>query len=134
MRGVVIVRPERDQGKQAEQGRCGTLDGQFRPLPLCLDAEMTTDLGEGDLDRPAPDEPAENVERIGREIGAQEGLRFEFAERIAHQDVADGNTTARMVSQSSAGNNLHHPFAVAVPSRHQQRAPTCLRVGEALLQ
>jgi hypothetical protein len=45
-----------------------------------LEAEMTTDLGEGDLDRPATDEPAEDIEWGGVQVS------FSLKEYTAHID------------------------------------------------
>ena len=71
----MLLSPERDKGEQAEQGRRGAGDGLVGPLALGLNAEVAADLGERDLDAPATNEPAQDVERLGLEIGAQEGLR-----------------------------------------------------------
>jgi hypothetical protein len=49
-----------------------------RPLPLGLDAKVTADFGEGDLDGPTADEPAKDVDWVGIKIGAQKGLRLEL--------------------------------------------------------
>src|SRR4051794_28298041 len=70
----MLLSPEREEGEQAEQGGGGAGDGLIGPLALGLDAEMAADLGEGNLDAPATNEPAQDVARIGREIGAQEGV------------------------------------------------------------
>src|ERR1700712_6138128 len=95
---------------------------------------MAANFCEGDLDRPAADEPAQTVERVCIEVGAEKGLRLEFARRVADQDVADGNASAGMVPHGGGGDDLEHPFATAVPSRHQQTPPTCLWIDQALLQ
>ena len=86
----MLLSPERDEREQAEQGGCGAGNSLIGPLALGLDAEMAADLGEGDLDAPATNEPAQDVARIGREIGAQEGLRAELILAVAYQHVADG--------------------------------------------
>ena len=82
---------------------------------------MAADLGEGDLDRPATDEPAQNVERVGIEIGAEKGLRLEFALRVTHQDIADGNPAAGVVPYGGGGDDLEHPFAPAISSVTSRR-------------
>ena len=65
------VGPEGDQGEQAEQGRGGAQDREVGPLPLGLDAEVAANLGQRDLDPPAPDEPAQDRRGLGIEVGAQ---------------------------------------------------------------
>ena len=61
----MLMSPERDEGEQAEQGGGGAGDGLIGALALGLDAEMATDLGEGNLGAPATNEPTQDVERIG---------------------------------------------------------------------
>src|SRR5271166_112223 len=95
---------------------------------------MAADFGEGHFDRPTTDKPAEDVERVGIKIGAEKGLRFEFAHWIAHQDITDGNAVAGVVPYSGAGDDLDHPFAAAVPPGHQQTAPSCFSAGKAPLE
>lgn len=130
----MFIGPERDQGEHAEQDWRGAGDCRFGPLPPGLNTEMAANLGESDLDRPAADKPAQNVERVRIEIGAEKGLRLEFAVWVAHQYMADGNAAPGVVPHGGAGDDLDPPFAAAVPSRHQQTPPVCLRVDEARLQ
>src|SRR5690349_4536233 len=61
----MLMRPERDEGEQAEQGGGGAGDGLIGPLALGLDAEVATDLGEGDFGAPAASKPAQDIKRIG---------------------------------------------------------------------
>src|SRR3954447_22772170 len=91
----MLMRPERDKGEQAEQGGGSAGDGLIGPLALCLDAEVAPDLGKGDLGAPAASKPAQDIERIGGEIGAQEGLRAELILAVAHQHIADRDVMAR---------------------------------------
>jgi len=58
----------RDHGEHAEQDRLGASDRRIGALPLALDAEVATDLGEGGFDRPAADEPAWDVEQANIEL------------------------------------------------------------------
>src|SRR3954447_19206105 len=97
-------------------------------------AEVAADLGEGDLDRPATNEPAEDVERLRIEIGAEECLGLALTRRVTDQDVADGDTVAGLGPDGGAGDDLERLFAAAVPSAHPQAAPSCPRVVEALLE
>src|SRR6185295_14192903 len=81
----MLISPERDEGEQAERGGGGAGDGLIGPLALGLDAEVARELGEGDFGAPAASKPAQDIEWICREIGAQEGLRAELIVAIAHQ-------------------------------------------------
>ena len=83
--GIEIVGPQRDQIEQAEKNPCGACDRRVRPLPLGLDAKVTPDFGESELDRPTTDKPAKDVERVGIKIGAQEDPRFELIGNVANQ-------------------------------------------------
>ena len=73
------VGPESDQREQAEQGGS-------RALPL--DTEVAANLGQGDLDPPAPDEPAQNRCGFGIEVGAQEGSLLPSASRTSTQRIS----------------------------------------------
>ena len=64
-----VVRPESDDGEQAEQGRRGAKDRLVGPLTLGLDAERGADFRDGDLDLPATDEPGEDVTGTRVDIG-----------------------------------------------------------------
>src|SRR3954467_10689353 len=132
--GVQLVGPKRDQGKQAEEDWRGAVDGHVRPLPLGLDAEVAADLGECDLDRPATDEPAEDVERLRVGIGAEERLRFALTRWVADQDVADGDAVAGLGPEGGARDDLERLLATTIPSAHPQAAPSRARVVEPLLQ
>src|SRR3954451_484740 len=70
-------------GEQAEQAGCGAGDRPVRPLPLGLDAEVVADLSEGDLQSPALDEPADDLQWLLRRVGAEQGLRVEAPAGIA---------------------------------------------------
>ena len=78
------VGPESDQREQAEQG--GAQDREIGPLPL--DTEVAANLGQGDLDPPAPDEPAQNRCGFGIEVGAQEGSLLPSASRTSTQRIS----------------------------------------------
>ncbi len=92
----MLMRPERDEGEQAEQGRGGAGDGLIGPLALGLDAEVATDLGEGDLGAPAANEPAAGANAHCRSLG---GLRRPRAPGFAKQqellEVVAGWLTVR---------------------------------------
>src|ERR1700760_5060646 len=115
MSSVELVGPQRHQREQAE--KCGgrPRDRRIRPLPLGLNTKMTADFGKGDLDGPAADEPAKDVERVGVEIGAQESLWLEFIGNVANQYIADRHQAAGGVPDGGAGNDLQEPPAAALP-------------------
>jgi hypothetical protein len=54
-----------------------------------FDAQMSTDLAEGDLELPVQDEPGDNLQRINGEVGAEHGLGGELAAWVADEDPAD---------------------------------------------
>src|SRR5688572_24004493 len=60
-----------------------------------FDAEVATNFGQGDLDPPAPDEPAQNLCGFGIEVGAQERLRFLATLGVPHSPRQFSKTTAR---------------------------------------
>src|SRR6188768_1337886 len=60
-----VVSPEGDKGEQRQQGRRGAGDGFVGPLALSFNTEVAPNLFERDLDRPAPDEPAQDVQGVG---------------------------------------------------------------------
>ena len=82
-----MLGPKGDQGEQPEQGWRGPSYSRIGPLALGFDAEVSANFGEGHFRRPAANEPAKDVERVGIEVGAQERLRTEFAFDIADQHV-----------------------------------------------
>ncbi len=53
-------------------------------------------FGQGGLDRPAPDEPAQDVDRVRVKPGAQGRLGAKLAFDIADQHVADRHKAARV--------------------------------------
>jgi hypothetical protein len=67
------MEPDAEQGDDGEQPQGtggGARDGFVRPLPLGFHAQVIAHLAEGDLDRPALDEPADDVERRLGGVGA----------------------------------------------------------------
>src|SRR3954451_2128490 len=122
----MLIGPERDEGEQAEQGGGGASDGLIGPLALGFDAEVAADLGEGDLGAPAASKPAQDIEWIGGEIGAQEGLRAELALAVAHQHVADRNVVAGMRPDGGAADDLNLALCAAIPACDLQAVPPCV--------
>ena len=83
--GMEIVRPQGDEGEQAEQRRGGALDSGIGPLALSFHAEMSASFLEGDFELPTRDEPVKHVAWCNVEIGGEKGLGFELAGGIAHE-------------------------------------------------
>src|SRR3954471_7837497 len=130
----MLMSPERDEGEQAEQGGGGAGDSLIGPLALGFDAEVATDLGEGDLDAPAADEPAQDIERIGGEIGAQECLRAELILAVAHQHVADWDVVAGMRPDGGAADDLDLALCAAISACDLQAVPVCVASRQLLRQ
>src|SRR4051812_42263851 len=111
-------------GEQAEQAWCGAGNRLVGPLPLGLDAEVVTDLSEGDLQLPALREPAEDLQRLLRQVGAEQGLWIEAPAGIAQQHPADRHDRqAGMTPDGGVGADLHHTLALAVPVGHGDAWP-----------
>src|SRR4051794_37945652 len=130
----MLMSPERDEGEQAEQGGGGAGDGLIGPLALGLDAEVATDLGEGNLGAPATNEPAQDVERIGGEIGAQKRLRAELILAVAHQHIADRDVMAGMRPDGGAADDLDLALGAAIPACNLQAMPACAAARQLLRQ
>src|SRR5579864_3818762 len=98
---------------------------------------MSADFLEGDFDLPAPDEPSDDVAGINGEIGGKEGLRLEFAGRIADQEPADGHwLDAAAIPQRGAAGDLDEAVGPAVPltdATALPRDPAILDDGGELL-
>src|ERR671915_371886 len=63
----------------------------FRPLPLGLEAKALADLLEGSLHLPAHNKPADDLLRLGSEVGAQQSLSLELLLRVTDQDPTQGH-------------------------------------------
>jgi hypothetical protein len=110
------VRPQGDDGEQAEQNWRGSKNCFVGPLALGFNAEVGADFLEGNLDLPAADEPAEDIARMSVEIGRQEGLRVEFTGGIANEKPSDRHwRRAAAIPQCSAGRDLDHAIGSTVP-------------------
>src|SRR3954466_11105663 len=77
---------------------------------------MATGFLEGGLDAPAADEPAQDVHRVGVQVGAQEGLWLLFAFWIAHQHPADRHLHAGVMPERRAGSDVEPALAPAIPA------------------
>lgn len=70
-------RQQGDKGEQPKQAGRGAADGQIRPLAQGFDAEVSAGFLEGDLRRPALDEPADDPFGRAAWVSAQQGLGVE---------------------------------------------------------
>ena len=114
--------PDRDQREQAEERGRGAQDCQVRPLALCLDAKMRTDLLECGFHPPTRDEACEDHIRLGVEIGAEKCLRFAFAGGIANQYPADRcGDEAGMVPHRDPGGEFQPARLAAGPFGYDDR-------------
>src|SRR4051812_28131324 len=117
--------------EQSEQTWSGASHGMVRPLPLRLHTQMGASLLEGNLDLPAQNEPADDLDRIALRVGAQQGLRREAAEGIAQQHPAEGNDRSSAMTPHGRGRaKLHHAISFAIPARHRDSAPACARLDQ----
>src|SRR5215217_8350654 len=95
---------------------------------------MATCFFEGGLDAPATDEPAQDVDRVGVQVGAQEGLRFLFAARVTYEHPADRHAHAGVMPERRAGGDVQPARALAVPALDPDRVPGCGWIGQPLQQ
>src|SRR5580658_3179811 len=122
--GGEVMRPESNQREQAEQRRGGAHNRQIGPLTLSFDAEMGTDLLKCDLQLPTRDEPLEDVDGSRIEAGAEEDLRRQFADRIAHEQPSNGhNGRAAAIPNGGTGGDLDDTIAAAVPKSDRVALP-----------
>ena len=108
---------EGDQGKEAEQSRGGTEDGEIGPLALGLDAEVRAGLLKGDLELPAQHEPLHDLAGRHGQFGAEERLRVTLAVRITDQHPAQrDDRQARVIPDGGAAGELDEAGLAAVPA------------------
>ena len=129
------MRPEGDEREQAKQRRGGAQNGEVGPLALSFDAEMGAGVLEGDLKLPAGDEPLEDIDGSGVEIGTEEGLRLEFAERIADQQPSDRHRgQTRVVPDGGAGSEFDDAIGAAIPEGDGMALPNGTGVLQHLIE
>src|SRR3954466_10673807 len=95
---------------------------------------MATGFLEGGLDAPAADEPAQDVHRVGVQVGAQEGLWLFLTLWIAHQHPADRHLHAGVMPERRAGSDVEPALAPAIPAIDPDPAPGCGGIGQPLRQ
>src|SRR3954464_7313436 len=95
---------------------------------------MAAGFVEGGLNPPAPDQPAQDVRRARAQGGAQEGLRFLFAARVAHQHPADRHAHAGVMPERRAGGDVEALLGAAMPAVEADPMPARGRVLQPLFQ
>ena len=125
--------PMSEQGYEREQPqkrrRCSTPDRHLRPLPLGFEPHMPARLLEGHLKLSAHHEPADDLLRIGFEVGTKEGLGFELSFRITHQHPTQGyGRQARGVPNGRRRSDLDHAIPTTVPVSDRGWLPSGGRV------
>src|SRR6185295_5501590 len=89
---------------------------------------------EGGLDAPTADEPAQDVHRVGVQVGAQEGLWLFLTLWIAHQHPADRHLHAGVMPERRAGGDVEPALAPAIPAIDPDPVPGCGGIGQPLSQ
>src|SRR3954462_5176683 len=127
-----LAGPQCHEREQREERRRGAQDGQVGPLPLGFHAGVTPSLFEGGLDSPAANEPAQDVDRRGLLVGAEEGLRLLLATRVAHQHPTDRHPCAAVRPEGGGGGDIEPAGTAAIPAINDNPAPTRAPVAQAL--
>src|SRR4051794_7414105 len=95
--------------EQAEQAGRGAGDGLVGPLPLGFDAEVVAGFSERDLYLPTLCEPAEDLQRLLRGVGTEQGLWVEAPAGVTQQHPTDRHhRQAAMAPEGGLGADLHH--------------------------
>src|SRR3954462_5590447 len=95
---------------------------------------MAAGFLEGGLHPPAADEPAQDVHRVGVQVGAQEGLWLFLTLWIADQHPADRHLHAGVMPEPRAGSEAAPALAPPIPAIEPDRAPGCGGMGQPLRQ
>ena len=124
---------QRHQREQPQQRRRRPPDGQLRPLALGLDAEVAADLFLGHFHLPAQHEPAQDLGRVGGQVGAQQRLRVELrrrGSRMSTQRMRHGREAA-VIPDRRLRDDLDGARPRAVPVGDGDGRPEGRRVGQA---
>src|SRR4051812_37609998 len=95
---------------------------------------MATGFLEGGLNPPAADEPAQDVHRVGVQVGAQEGLWLFLTLWIAHQHPADRHLHAGVMPERRARGDVKALLGAAIPAVEADPMPARGRVLQPLSQ
>ena len=75
-------------------------------------AKMVAHLLERDLDLPALDEPAQDLNRVAGLVGAKQGLRIEPVQRVAHEPLRSHSTRC---ARGTFGCSAHRIGTMGIP-------------------
>ena len=126
-----LTGPERYRPKQAEQDRGGAQDGQIRPLPLGLDAEMARTSWNVTSKRHARRTSHDSAGLRSRSVRATPAVQ-RAGDRGSAPSGSD-KRQASMVPDRCGGRDLDRVLAAAYQSRHD-RSASGRRAGEHLGQ
>ena len=103
-------------------------DGEIGPLALCLHTQMGSYLVEGDLQLPAQYKPFQDLGRVRRRVGTEQGLSGEGALGVSDQHPAneDGGL-AGAVPDRRLGGEFHGAGDAVVPG-HLGAGPSYIRL------
>ena len=86
-----------------------------------------------DFELPALYEPLDDLGGLRLQVGTQQGLRFEFAKWVAHDNPANGDSgMTSMKPDRCATGDFDGAFQFAVPIPDAVPLPAGLRVGDGL--
>ena len=135
--GVLFLQPVSGQGgpgEEPQQDGCGAGDGQIGPLALGFHAQVGSHLLESNFQLPAQDEPFQDLGRVRRWVGAQQGLGGEGALGISDQHPADEDwRLAGAVPDRRLGGEFHRAGGAVIPG-HGHTGPSYLGLVEEGLQ
>src|SRR4051812_49879791 len=86
---------------------------------------MAAGFLDGGLDAPTADEPAQDVDGVGVQVGTQEGLWLFLTLWIAHQHPADRHLHAGVMPERGAGGDVEPALAPAIPAIDPDPVPGC---------
>ena len=116
------------QEKSPSRAGRGAGDGEIGPLALCLHTQMGSYLVEGDLQLPAQYKPFQDLGRVRRRVGTEQGLSGEGALGVSDQHPAneDGGL-AGAVPDRRLGGEFHGAGDAVVPG-HRGAGPSYIRL------
>ena len=99
-----------------------------RPLALCLHTQMGSYLVEGDLQLPAQYKPFQDLGRVRRRVGTEQGLSGEGALGVSNQHPAnEDGRLAGAVPDRRLGGEFHGAGDAVVPG-HLGAGPSYIRL------
>lgn len=111
---------QREQGKQAHPGRSGARNSLGRAVALRFDTQMFAHVLEGRFHLPAAHEAGQDIQGAEVQVGAQQGLRFEFSQHVSYQDEAKRHgRQARVIPDRPGTSNVNTTFGLALPGQAQ---------------